>query len=209
MDLLFLGILSGFAISYFIFQRYTQASKKSLTEKQSVVLLDKIKKVVKLITVEGEFAEIYHHQNTKEKFLGFLTSKKKAIILIKAKVFVGFDFQKIKMQVNTQAKTIVLSEFPNPEVFSVEPDISFYDIQNGMLNKFNAEELSQINKQAKEHILQKVTESNLMQTANKEALEAIRLMNSLAETIRWKLNYDSLELPYDKDKITKRGNLSN
>ncbi|MGG8497024.1 DUF4230 domain-containing protein [Tenacibaculum sp. TC6] len=195
MELLFIGLAGGAIISYFIFQKFVTVSKKNVTEKQSVVLLDKIKKVSKLITVEGEFAEIYHHENSKEKFLGLFTSKKKAIILINAKVHIGFDFRKIKMQANTKTKTIVLSEFPEPEIFSIEPTLRFYDIQNGLLNKFSSEDLTKVNTEAKEHILQKVPESNLMQTANKEALEAIMLMNNLVETIGWKLDYSSLAIP--------------
>lgn len=200
MELLFLGLGGGAVISYFVFQKFSTISKKSLTEKQSVVLLDKIKKVSKLITVEGEFAEIYHHENTKEKFLGLFTSKKKAIILINAKVHIGFDFRKIKMDADSKNKTLVLSEFPQPEVFSVEPNLRFYDIQNGLLNKFSSEDLTEVNKEAKEHILQKIPESNLMQTANKEAIEAITLMQNLVETIGWKLDLSAIELPSSSQK---------
>ena len=195
MELLFLGLAFGAIVSYFIFLKFSFRSKKNLTEKQSVILLDKIKKVSKLITVEGEFAEIYHNENTQEKFLGLFTSKKKAIVLINAKTNIGFDFRKIKMQSDNKNKTIVLSDFPAPEVLSIEPDIRFYDIQNGLLNSFSSEDLTEINKQAKEHILNKIPESNLMQTANQEALNAIVLMESLVETIGWKLDYTALELP--------------
>jgi len=195
MELLFLGLAFGAIVSYFVFLKFSYKTKKTLTEKQSVVLLDKIKKVSKLITVEGEFAEIYHHENTKEKFLGLFTSKKKAIVLINAKTNIGFDFRKIQMQSDNKKKTIILSNFPKPEVLSIEPDIRFYDIQNGLLNSFSSEDLTEINKQAKEHILNKIPESNLMQTANQEALNAILLMESLVETIGWKLDYSALELP--------------
>lgn len=200
MELLFLGLAGGAIISFFIFRKFTTSRKKNLTEKQSVVLLDKIKRVSKLITVEGEFAEIYHHENTKEKFLGLFTSRKKAIILINAKVHIGFDFRKIKMHTDTQNKVLVLSDFPQPEVFSIEPNIRFYDIQNGLLNKFSSEDLTEVNKEAKEHILQKIPESNLMQIANKEALEAVTLMQNLVETIGWKLDYSALEIPETTQK---------
>ena len=203
MELLFLGLISGVIGAYFIFQKFSSVNKKSLTEKQSVILLDKIKKVSKLITIEGEFAEIYHHENSKEKFLGLFTSKKKAIIIINAKVHIGFDFRKIKMHTDTKKKILILSEFPEPEVFSVEPNLRFYDIQNGLLNKFSSDDLTTVNKEAKEHILQKIPESNLMQTANKEALEAISLMQNLVETIGWKLDFSTLELPDLTQKLSK------
>ncbi|WP_333780810.1 DUF4230 domain-containing protein [Tenacibaculum pacificus] len=123
------------------------------------------------------------------------------MILINAKVHIGFDFKKIKMYTDTKNKALIISEFPQPEVLSVEPNLRFYDIQNGLLNKFSSEDLTKVNKEAKEHILQKIPESNLMQTANKEALEAINLMENLVETIGWELDYSSLKLPEPDKKL--------
>ncbi|CAL2057372.1 DUF4230 domain-containing protein [Tenacibaculum sp. 190524A05c] len=195
MELLFLGLAFGAVVSYFIFSKFNTVRTKGLAQSQSVILLDKIKKVTKLITVEGEFAEIYHHEDKQNKLLGLVSSKKKAIILINAKTHIGFDFRKIKMEADTKNKTIKLSNFPEPEVLSIEPNIRFYDIQDGFLNKFSSEDLTQVNQAAKEHVLQKIPESNLMQAANHEALEAIALMKNLIETIGWELDYSSLELP--------------
>ncbi len=201
MELLFLGLAFGAVVSFFVFQKFTKFKTKSLAQSQSVILLDKIKKVTKLITVEGDFSEIYHHEDTQEKFLGLISSKKKAIIIINAKTHIGFDFRKMKMEADSKKKTITLSQFPQPEVLSIEPNIRFYDIQDGFLNKFSSEDLTKVNQAAKEHVLQKIPESNLMQTASSEALEAIILMQSLVETIGWKLDYSSLELPEGNTKL--------
>ena len=203
MELIILGLISGLGISFFISKKFSLSNKKRLTKKQSVILLDKIKKVSKLITVEGDFSEIYHHENTKEKFWGSIVSKKKAIILITAKAHIGFDFRKIKMHSDIKKKEIVLSDFPSPEVLSIETDTKFYDIQNGYLNKFDTEDLSALNKEAKEHVLNKIPNSNLIELANKEALEAILLMESLVETIGWKLDYTALETIDENKKISK------
>ncbi|MDO6599442.1 DUF4230 domain-containing protein [Tenacibaculum sp. 1_MG-2023] len=203
MELLFLGLIGGAIISYFIFLRFSFSKKRNLTEKQSVILLDKIKRVLKLITVQGEFSEIYHHENTKEKWMGMFTSKKKALILINAKAHIGFDFKKMKMVADSKRKTITVTDFPQPEVLSLEPDLRYYDMQNGMLNKFDASDLTALNKEAKEHILNKIPESNLMETASKEALEAIHLMGNLVETIGWSLDYSQLELPMSTQKKLK------
>jgi hypothetical protein len=201
MELLFLGLAIGAIGSFFIFKKYTSSGIKNLREKQSIILLEKIKSVCKLVTVEGEFAEIYHHENSKEKFLGLFTSKKKAMILINAKTHIGFDFKKIKMRSDTAKKKIFLTEFPKPEVLSLETDLQFYDIQNGLLNKFDSADFTELNKEAKAHILEKIPESSLMQTANKEALEAILLMQNLVETIGWKLDYTALEIATSEKEV--------
>ena len=107
------------------------------------------------------------------------------------------------MHSDIKKKEIVLSDFPSPEVLSIETDTKFYDIQNGYLNKFDTEDLSALNKEAKEHVLNKIPNSNLIELANKEALEAILLMESLVETIGWKLDYTALETTEENKKISK------
>ena len=72
-----LGFVIGILITIgmVIFLRFYNTKK--LRDSQSVLLLDKIKRVCKLITVEGDFAEIYHYEDVKERFLKLISSKKR------------------------------------------------------------------------------------------------------------------------------------
>ena len=156
--------------------------------------MNRIKSVCKLITVEGDFAEIYRYENTKERFLSLVSSKKKALIIINAKVHIGFDLKKVQMHADNEKKKIILTNFPQPEIMSISPDLQFYDIQNGLFNSFTPTDLTSLNLEAKKHIRDKVPESGLMDTANKEALEAVLLIEKIVETIGWKLDYSTLEI---------------
>ncbi len=196
-----LGIVLGGMLVYTTVSLFKRKQGKELTEKQSVILLDKIRNVCKLITVEGEFAEIYHHENTREHLLGLISSKKKALIVVNAKAHIGFDMSKIEMHANTDRRQIVITRFPQPEVLSLEPDLKFYDIQNGLLNKFASEDLTTLNKEAKQQILDKIPESSLMVTARKEAKEAVLLIEKIVETIGWKLDYSALEITDEKKNL--------
>ena len=64
----FLGIIIGALVSLGIATYFKSLKKKELVNAQSTILLDKIKKVCKFITVEGDFAEIYHYEDVKERF---------------------------------------------------------------------------------------------------------------------------------------------
>ncbi len=186
----FLGLVLGAILMYW----FRQQKNKELTKHQSTVLLEKIKSVCKLISVQGDFSEIYHYENTKARFLSLVNSKKKALIVIKAKAQIGYDLKKVKIEANNNSKTIVLTNFPAPEVLSVEQDLQFYDIKNGLFNSFTPEDLTALNQEAKEYIKEKIPESGLMDTANKEALEAILLVQKIVETIGWKLDFTALEI---------------
>lgn len=195
----FLGLILGAITMYWMFSLFRKKKSKELTEHQSTVLLEKIKSVCKLISVEGDFAEIYKYENTKEHFMSLVSSKKKALIVINAKAQIGYDLQKIFMHADNDKKKIILTNFPEPQVISIEPELEFYDIQNGLFNTFTPKDLTSLNKEAKKHILEKIPESGLMDTAKREALEAVLIIDKIVETIGWKLDYTALKIS-DKQK---------
>lgn len=194
MELLFIGLLGGAFLAYFIFSKFNASKKKAAIKTQSTVLMEKIKNVCKLITVEGDFAEIYHYESVKEKFFNLLTGTKKALILIDAKAYVGFDLSQIKLESDTKNKKIILTNFPQPKLLTIETDYKYYDKKEGWLNPFTSRDLTEINKEAKQFIKDKIPNSGLMESAKKEALTAISLMETLAESIGWQLDYSSLQL---------------
>ncbi|MCA0131595.1 DUF4230 domain-containing protein [Winogradskyella alexanderae] len=198
METFFLIIIS-ILVTLGLVTVYRQWQTRKKTNAQSLILLDKVKRVCKFITVEGDFAEIYHYEDVKEKFLKLISSRKKALVVINAKAHVGFDLSKVKMTSNPKTKTVVLSHFPHPEVLSIESNINYYDKKDGMFNKFDASDLTDLHEKAKEHIREKIPESGLYNVAQQEALEAINLIENLVQTIGWTLDYTALKIE-DKDK---------
>lgn len=195
----FLGLILGGISMYWLFSLFRKKQSKEITTHQSTVLLEKIRSVCKLISVEGDFAEVYKYENTRERFMSLLSSKKKALIVIKAKAQIGYDLNKILMHADTGKRKIILSNFPEPEVLSIEPDLEFYDIKNGLFNTFTPDDLTSLNTEAKKHIREKIPESGLMETAKKEALQSVMLIEKIVETIGWKLDYSALHIS-EKDK---------
>ncbi|WP_375323427.1 DUF4230 domain-containing protein [Flagellimonas sp. GZD32] len=189
-----LGLILGAILMYWFFSLFRKKRNREITEQQSTVILNKIRSVCKLVSVEGDFAEIYHYENTKDSFMSLFRSKKKALIVIKAKAHIGYDLNKLNLKADNDGKRIILSHFPEPEVLSIEPDLKFYDIKNGIFNSFSPNDLTNLNQEAKEHIKQKIPESGLMETARKEALQAVLVVEKIVETIGWKLDYSALEI---------------
>ena len=115
---LILGLILGAILMYWVYSLFRKKKNKEITEQQSTVILNKIRSVCKLVSVEGDFAEIYHYENTKDSFMSLFRSKKKALIVIKAKAHIGCDLNKLDLKAENDKKTIVLSHFPEPEVLS-------------------------------------------------------------------------------------------
>jgi len=189
-----LGIIVGILFLATIVLLLRNRFTKSRTEEQSVVLLEKIRNVSKMITVEGDFSEIMHFEDVKDVFLNLVTSKKKAIVLANAKVLIGFDMKKIRLQSNPDHKKLILEHFPEPEVLSIETDIQYYDVKHGLFNKFAAPDLSDLNKKVKLNIEEKIPDSELLFSAKSKALETVKMIEQLVSTFGWHLDYKSIEL---------------
>ena len=108
---------------------------------------------------------------------------------------VGFDLSQIKLEANTEKKEIVLTHFPPPKILSVETDLKYYDKKEGFFNKFKAEDLTQLQTESKSFIVDKIPESGLINSAEKEALDTILMIEKLLETSGWTFNYASITLP--------------
>ena len=191
---LFIGLFLGALLMYGMYSLFNRKRRKDLTSYQSTVLLEKIRAVCKLISVEGDFAEIYRYENTKGHFGNLFSSKKKALIVVNAKAHIGYDFKKLDVSADIDRRTVYLRNFPQPEILSIEPELEFYDIRNDLFNAFTPDDLTALNKEAKAHIREKIPQSGLMETARHEALEAVLLMEKIVETIGWKLDYEALKL---------------
>ena len=166
-------------LAYFFFFRGKWFKRKSIHSLQGELVQNKIEKVFKLVLAEGFFSEIVDFRNKDKKLFGLVSSTKKSLIVVDAKVLVGFDFKKVKFEVDQKSKQLRFTHIPTPEILSMETDFKFYDINNGILNKFKSEDYTEVLKAGKEHIRTKVGSSELMNAANSQLS---LLLNQVAES---------------------------
>lgn len=175
--LLAVGTAVGAGVFYFL---YVKRSANVVT-KDATILLERIEKVFKVVMAEGYFSEIYTFEDQK-KLLYVLSDNKKALIIAKAKVLVGFDFAKVKLRMDDATKRMVIESFPAPEVLSIDTDYKFYDIEHGWLNRFNPQDYTNLLNDAKQQMNDKALQSDLPRIANNQ----IQFMvYQLAASMHW------------------------
>jgi len=192
-----MNFILGFIVGALVLSIYYLFSKKSFfkskAKEQSVILLEKMRSVSKLITVEGNMNEVMHFKDEKSSLLNMVSSTKKAIVMANAKVFIGFDMKKMEFKANADKQQIKVTSFPDPEVLSMETHLDFYDIQNGLFNKFDASELTDLNKKVKQNFTDKIPESDLLHSAKIKALDTLQVMEQMVSTFGWELKYDAID----------------
>ena len=178
--LLLVGTGVGVALTNFLQKR----SGTTNVRHDSVLLLERIEKAFKGVLAEGYFSEIYNYQDQK-KILYLLNDPKKAMVIAKSKVLVGFDFAKVRFRApETGQKTLIIDQFPPPEVLSIDTDYKFYDIQAGILNHFSGADYTQILEEAKRAMNERAMQSDLPKIANNQIQY---MMYQLANSMGWQL----------------------
>jgi hypothetical protein len=157
---------------------------------ESTLLLERIEKVFKVVMAEGYFTEIYDHSSKKE-FMGFFKVNKKALVVSRAKVSVGFDFGKMKVKRDEATRKLLVEHFPEAEILSIDTDYKFYDIDQGWLNKFDHEDYTNILNEAKKVMQEKALISDLPKVANRQVG---LMMNQLAASMNWEVEFKQLPI---------------
>ncbi len=102
--------------------------KKAEPELREDLVVDRIRQVAKFVSVEYHMADILEY--AQEQYLPFFD--KKMLIIAKARVLAGFDFDKgirVTVEEREGRKQAVHIILPHPEIISVEPEYRYYDIR--------------------------------------------------------------------------------
>ncbi|MCP3929895.1 MAG: DUF4230 domain-containing protein [Bacteroidetes bacterium] len=191
--LIVLSLLAAVALGVWL-TRYYYDWHETKVQEESQVLLDKIDTVVKLITVEGYFSEIYDYKDYWGYDLSFF--RKKALLRVKAKVSVGYDLSNVKIESRPDEKRILISNLPDPQILSIDHDIDYYDISEGTFNYFSAEDYTRLNHNAKSFIETKAKESDLFMAAEKQGVQLLDMVQFLVVNAGWTFEY----LPRNTEK---------
>ncbi len=193
--LMLLSAVLGGVLVYAI----TKTKKAPTKTIEASILLEKVKTVLKVVSVEGQFTEIISHQQ-QGKLLGIIPQNKKAILVIKGTAMVGFDLQKLEFQIDKSTKQIRLKELPNPEIISIDTDTSYYDIKENMWSKFSPVDHTELNLKAKEKIREQILKSNLPTLASHQAEQTLVLIQQISQSFGWRMEIPQISTRIESKK---------
>jgi hypothetical protein len=193
ISLLIFGLIAG-ALIMFLIWKLNSSRKQAVVKESSHTVVESIRKVFKVVLAEGFFNELYNFEETRKLFR-IIPSTKRALVIIQAKVLVGFDFEKCVWEVDEENQKVKLVSFPEPQIVSIETDYKYYNFDEGIFNLLSREDLTRIQVNGKKQVEDAALKSDLP----KMAAEQMRTM--LTEVVQSK--HWQIENIY---KITGSGN---
>ena len=181
-------LLAGICIAFYVFKSNFNSFFQQQRTADGTVIKEKIKEVTKLISIEGYFSEVY--ENTEYWGYNLSPLRKKALIRVKAKVSVGYDFTNLKIESFPDKKIIKIGRLPDPEILSIDHDLDYYDISEGTFNSFNERDFNKMNAEAKAKIEKAALESDLLLKAEKQSAKIFNMMELIVESSGWTIEYE-------------------
>lgn len=182
ISLLIFGLLIG-AVIMFLIWKLTGTRKQGIVKESSHTVVESVRKVFKVVLAEGFFNELYNFEETRKLFR-IIPSTKRALVIIQAKVLVGFDFEKCVWEIDEDQQKMKLVSFPEPQIVSIETDYKYYNFDEGIFNLLSREDLTRIQANGKRQVEEAALKSDLP----KMAAEQMRtLLTEVVQSKHWQI----------------------
>ena len=176
-------------IVYLAYQLLTKKNENSTVEYDTNLIQEQIKNVGKLVVTEGHFAEVMTYKDQKKYLMDIVSFEKKALVVINADVTVSFDLSKMKYDIDSDNKTLIITNIPKEEI-KISPDIKFYDVNQSSLNEFTGDDYNKINKIVRANLAKKIEKSSLKTNAKNRLISELSKVLILTNSMGWKLQYN-------------------
>ena len=187
LSLLAIIVLAA-ALGAFAFKTYADNQSNRVVAENATVLLERVRKVAKLVTVEGDVNEIFNSRQERNVtlFLPLPTRfsfQKEATVEVTGTVLVGYDLEGVDFSIDEAARTLTVRNLPEPEILAIDHQLAYRNLEESWFNDFTAKDYTELNRRAKERLRDKALESRLLEEARAEGsgvLEGIRFMAAAA-----------------------------
>jgi hypothetical protein len=134
-------MVGSFVLGMFIYSLFEANKNNRVIE--SYIVLEQIRNVSKLVTTEGTYSNIYRIGDY--YWVKLFPFQKELIVKVKLKALVGVDLSKVKVTTDEKNKVLYLDSIPDVEAISLDPEVHYFNMDNGFFNSFNEEDLNQLN----------------------------------------------------------------
>lgn len=171
--------------------KYCEDKRQNRAElrESSVLIQEQVKNVGKLIVTEGHFSEVFNYRNSKNFFGDFITSNKKALVVVNADVTIAYDLSKLEYEIDEVNKTLTLTYIPTEEI-KISPDLEYYDVQADFFNPFEASDYNQIKDIVKSSFNKKLQNSEMKANAKNRLISELAKFYILTNSLGWTLKYN-------------------
>lgn len=177
----------GAALVLFIVLLWNALTKKPEDKVQNdfYIITNQIRKMNKMVVMEQDFSSMQKTKITSELFGGMLPNiEKELITFTKTNAQVSYDLNKMKLEVDSVNKKLIIKELPNAEI-RIIPSVEIQSMDDSFIDRFNEKDLQKITKSAKDNAYKTVNQNRLRDEGRKQLLENLDNIFVLAKALNY------------------------
>lgn len=177
----------GAALVLSIFLVWNAFTKKTEDKVQNdfYIITNQIRKMNKIVVIEQDFSSMQKTKITSELLGGMLPSMEKELITFtKTNAQVSYDLNKMKLDVDSVNKKLIIKELPNAEI-RIIPSVEIQSMDDSFLDRFDQKDLQKITKSAKDNAYKTVNQNRLRAEGRKQLLENLDNIFVLAKALNY------------------------
>ena len=171
---------------FFVWNKLTKKAEDKV-QNDFYIITNQIKKMNKMVVMEQDFSSMQKTKITSELFGGMLPNMEKELITFtKTNAQVSYDLNKMKLDVDSVNKKLIIRELPNAEI-KITPSVEIQSMDDSFFDRFNENDLKKITQNAKENAQKTVNQERLRSEGRKQLLENLNNIFVLAKALNYKI----------------------
>ncbi|MCD0456112.1 DUF4230 domain-containing protein [Chryseobacterium sp. LC2016-27] len=171
-------------ILFFSFKSCFKMSEK--TEKSDYyILTNQISKMNKMVVLEQDFSAM---QKTKfgYEFLGKEMTSNSIITYTKTNAQVSYDLNKMKIEVDSINKKLIIKELPNADI-RITPSVEIQSLDDSFINRISEQDIKNVQQKAKLSAIRSVDQNKLRSEGHQQLMENLNNIFVLAKALNYKI----------------------
>ena len=163
------------------------------TEKSDYyILTNQISKMNKMVVMEQDISSMQKTKMGYEVF-GKEVSNNSIITYTKTNAQVSYDLNKMKIEVDSINKKLVITELPDAEI-RITPSVEIQSLDDSFFNRISEKDIKNVTQKAKETAIQSVNQNQLRTEGRKQLLENLNNIFVLAKALDYTIEDETGKL---------------
>ena len=152
------------------------------------VLTNQISKMNKMVVIEQDFSNLQKTKITNLLFgiKGLPSSEKEIVIFTKAKAQVTYDLKKMKIEVDSVDKKMIIKEIPNADI-KIFTDAEITSLDDSFFDRFSEEDFKRITNNARKNAEKTVDQNKLRTEGRKQLMSNLNEIFVLAKALNYEI----------------------
>ena len=185
------GAFFSFLLAYFYINFNKEESQ--VINKDYYILNNQIDKLNKMIVLEQNFSSFQTHKSSAFRLGNIDVFPKEMVLYSTAKAQVSYDLKKMKIEVDSIQKKLIVKELPSPEV-KIFPEVKIHFMDDYAVNRFSKSDLNNILESAKKNMRKSINQEKLKSDAKKQLLSNLDEIFVLARFLDYKIEDETQQL---------------